>query len=112
MISNTDSYIGLSYFLINLYNACLTLKSDQFISGPLIQTLWDDSYESTRPLKIPVQSPSLIKKLSDRLSAVKGTALLRMLESVAGETEFQNGLKVTCSKKLNFFLLFKSEFWK
>ena len=60
----------------------------------MIQTLWDDSYESTRPLKFPVQTPSLIHKISDRLTAVKGTAMLRMLESVVGETGFQNGLKV------------------
>ena len=56
--------------------------------------LWDDAYLTTRPLKIPIENPSLISKVNDRLTAVKGTAMLKMLESVAGETEFQNGLRV------------------
>ena len=94
-----DVWLSVSTPLFLSYKAIAYYYGDwdivnQFISGSLIQTLWDDSYESTRPVKFAVLNPSLIKKVADRVSAVKGVALLRMLESVVGETEFLNGFRV------------------
>ena len=56
--------------------------------------MWDDGYPSSRPVVVNATSSDVINSLYDSITFSKGSAILRMLESIVGETNFQSGLRV------------------
>jgi aminopeptidase N len=67
----------------------------QFISESLLPAMYEDGFESSHP--ILGFSPSTVEAISifDRVTYDKGAALLFMLESIVGEENLRNGLKVS-----------------
>jgi aminopeptidase N len=56
--------------------------------------MYDDGFEATHPVYVNVLLPSQINGIFDSITYDKGAALLFMLESIVGETNFREGLKV------------------
>jgi aminopeptidase N len=56
--------------------------------------MWDDGYESSHPLQVKLETTSEIISVYDKITSSKGAAVMRMVESVVGPTQFKTGLKV------------------
>jgi aminopeptidase N len=65
-----------------------------------IPAMWEDGYESSHPLQINVEHLGQLTSIFDVITSSKGAAIMRMVESIVGNTQFLNGLKV------NYFLIF------
>jgi aminopeptidase N len=66
----------------------------QFISNSLVPAMYDDGFDASRPLAREVQYVNDIKGLFDSTTYNKGAALLFMLESIVGEVNFRDGIRV------------------
>ena len=79
-------------------------KINQITTEETIPTMWDDGFASSHPLKVKVLTRAeIISSAFDQITTRKGAAVMKMVESVVGATQFQNGLKV--KKNLYFYLL-------
>jgi aminopeptidase N len=56
--------------------------------------MYEDGFEASLPLYQDIVNPSQIKSLLTQNKIGKGAALMFMLESVVGENNFKQGLRV------------------
>ncbi|CAF2968141.1 unnamed protein product [Rotaria sp. Silwood2] len=59
---------------------------DQFSTGELLPTMFDDSLSTSHPILKPVNSPAQINELFDSIETTKATAILRMADHYMDET--------------------------
>lgn len=64
----------------------------------IVPVMWDDALETSHPIETDVVTPDQINFVFDSITYSKGSSVLRMLESVVGETGFKQGLKVRIIK--------------
>ena len=57
--------------------------------------MWDDGYSSSHPLAVKVATRAeIISSAFDQITSRKGASIMRMVESVVGVSQVQNGFKV------------------
>lgn len=56
--------------------------------------MWEDGFQSSHPIVANISTANDIIANFDKIPIEKAGAVLRMLESIVGETVLQNGLKV------------------
>ncbi|XP_038078719.1 putative aminopeptidase-2 isoform X2 [Patiria miniata] len=66
---------------------------DKFVVYDLQRSMQSDALVTSRPVVIPVSTPSEINIMFDRISYNKGASLLRMMRYFLGEETLTNGLK-------------------
>ena len=60
--------------------------------------MWDDGYSSSHPLAVKVATRAeILSSAFDAITSKKGAAVMRMVESVVGAAQVQNGFKVYLS---------------
>lgn len=67
--------------------------ADQFISDKLVPVMFDDGFEASQPVYLPVNDPNEITNLFSSITYDKGAAVLFMLESTVGFDNFRDGLR-------------------
>ncbi|CAF3461054.1 unnamed protein product [Rotaria sp. Silwood1] len=59
---------------------------DQFYTGELLPTMFDDSLSTSHPILKPVNSPAQINELFDSIETTKATAILKMADYYTDKT--------------------------
>jgi aminopeptidase N len=67
---------------------------NQFIDTELLQTMWDDGFPSSTPIKVEVKHPEDFYRLYDPIKNSKGAAIIRMLESFVDANDLKNSMRV------------------
>jgi len=67
---------------------------NQFIDTELIQTMWEDGFPSSTPIKVQVQHPEDFYRLYDPIKNTKGAAIIKMLESFIDSNDLKNYMRV------------------
>ena len=80
----------LSYKMIDKIYPEWNPVADQFTRTGM--ALFNDSLINTHPIDVKVDNPSQISQIFDNISYGKGAAILRMIETYLGETNFKKGL--------------------
>jgi aminopeptidase N len=66
-------------------------------------TMWDDGFSSSHPLAVKVATRAeILASAFDKITSRKGASIMRMVESVFGASQVQNGFKVILNSILNF----------
>ena len=81
----------LSYKMIDKIYPEWNPVADQFTRTGL--ALFNDSLINTHPIDVKVDNPGQISQIFDNISYGKGAAILRMIETYLGETNFKKGLR-------------------
>ncbi|XP_002738532.2 endoplasmic reticulum aminopeptidase 1-like [Saccoglossus kowalevskii] len=66
---------------------------EQFVYGVTQQAMTLDALHHSHPVSLPVNNPADIKKLFDKISYLKGAAIIRMAMDFLGYDAFRNGLQ-------------------
>ncbi|KAK3789885.1 hypothetical protein RRG08_060438 [Elysia crispata] len=70
-----------------------SFQGQNSLSTSYTDALYKDSLVNSHPVKVPVKDSSEIASVFDSISYQKGSALIRMVESVIGKENFKKGLK-------------------
>jgi len=72
---------------------------NQFIDNELLQTMWEDGFPSSTPIKVEVLHPEDFYRLYDPIKNSKGAAIIRMLESFIDPNDLKNYMRVYVNSK-------------
>lgn len=73
-------------------------KNEQFLTLYQQPVMYDDAFNASHSVFTNVVTPDQINTLFDSITYDKGSSLLRMLESIVTEENFQKALRV-----INFY---------
>lgn len=86
------------------------LMFDQFVVSDVQDVFNFDGLISSHPLYVPVNHPSEINEIFDRISYAKGASVIRMMRFFLGDSVFQNGL-TRYLKELEYGAAFHDDLW-
>ncbi len=98
-----DIWLNESFATFMAYKAVDSLHPEwrfwenSFNGVPKVETLAEamskDSFETTHPIQVPVNSPDEIEQIFDAVSYGKGCHVLRMIEAYIGQEAFRDGVR-------------------